>query len=472
MGRAKNKPQTDDLFLPYQRRWIEDDSVLKLIEKSRQVGLTWGTAYRIVRLHALASYKRDSWISSRDEMQAMLFIADCKKFASLLQIAAEDMGLTIVDPAAKTSAYTLRFANGTCIYSLSSNADAQAGKRGNRLFDEFALHPDPKRLYDIGSPGITWGGSLEIISTHRGAQNYFNKLILEVREGGNPKNISLHRVTLQDALDEGFLHKLQSKLPEGDFRQEMDEADYFNYVRSTCSTEEQFMEEFMCQPADDSSAFISYELLMACSRHEYKKNVIHLNKDNNWHALDLTEEVGKYRLDFTGEYYLGMDIARKRDLSAIWLAQKVGSLMLPKLVISLEACRFARQEEVLYSLLEVVQLKRACIDATGIGAQLAERARERFGSKVEDVMFSNSWKEDAATKLHMQMEDRSFLVPLDDHVFADFRSIRKVTTSAGHHRYEGERKNADSHADRFWAAALCNHAQQRPNTWTFAPIAC
>ena len=125
------------------------------------------------------------------------------------------------------TAYTLRFSNGLRIHSMSSNADAQAGKRGDRVLDEFALHPDPRKLYQIAYPGITWGGCLEIFSSHRGSTNYFNELLREITERGNPKKFSLHRVTLEDALDQGFLYKLQCKLPPDDARVQMDEGDYF-----------------------------------------------------------------------------------------------------------------------------------------------------------------------------------------------------------------------------------------------------
>ncbi len=50
------------------------------------------------------------------------------------------------------------------------------------------------------------------ISTHRGSANFFNELVQEAKHKGNPKNVSLHTVTLQTALDEGFLYKLQCKL--------------------------------------------------------------------------------------------------------------------------------------------------------------------------------------------------------------------------------------------------------------------
>ena len=38
-------PDPDALFLPYQEKWIRDTSRLKLMEKARQIGLSWSTAY-------------------------------------------------------------------------------------------------------------------------------------------------------------------------------------------------------------------------------------------------------------------------------------------------------------------------------------------------------------------------------------------------------------------------------------------
>ena len=147
---------------------------------------------------------------------------------------------------------------------MSSNPDAQAGKRGHRLLDEFALHPNAKQLYSIAYPGIMWGGILEMLSSHRGSQAFFNQLIIEAKYKGNPKNISLHKVTIQDALDQGFLEKLQAKLPEDDERQQMDRAAYFDFIRSGCPDEETFLQEYMCVPSDDASSFLPYDLITSC----------------------------------------------------------------------------------------------------------------------------------------------------------------------------------------------------------------
>ncbi|MCB1470888.1 MAG: terminase family protein, partial [Rhizobiaceae bacterium] len=249
MGRAIVVPSNPKaVFLPYQSRWVLDNARLKLMEKGRQIGLSWSTAYATVSRTALETARHDQWVSSRDDIQARLFLEDCKLWAGNLNLAAKDLGEVAIDPDEKHNAYVLRFANSRRIHSMSSNPDAQAGKRGGRVLDEFALHPDPRKLWTIAYPGITWGGSMEVISTHRGSHNFFNQLIREAREKGNPKKLSLHRVTLEDALNDGFLWKLQQSLPADDERQEMSEAEYFDWVKSGAADEESFQQEYMCQP--------------------------------------------------------------------------------------------------------------------------------------------------------------------------------------------------------------------------------
>jgi len=433
MGKAKIIP-APGLFLPFQTAWIQDGSRLKLMEKSRQIGVSWSSAYGIVRRKSLAGAKLDAWVTSRDEIQARLFIEDCKKFAELLNIAAQDYGCQVIDDKGST-AYILQLSNGLKIYSMSSNPDAQAGKRGDRFLDEFALHKDPRKLYSIAFPGITWGGQLEIVSTHRGSANYFNELIREIKEKGNKKGISLHTVTLQTALDQGFLFKLQAKLPPDDPRQEMDEADYFNFIKSGCADAESFLQEYCCMPADDASAFLEYDLIAAC---------------------EMTDQ--KIEVDSAAPEYVGVDVGRKKDLTVIWRNAYTGGRHITQEVIELKNRKFSEQEEILYAVLRRPNMRRCCIDATGIGMQLAERAIDMFGSyRVEAVMFSGPVKEALAYPLRAAFEDKNVLIPFAPEIRADLRAIRKETTAAGNIRFSADRSE-NGHADRFWSLALAIHA--------------
>lgn len=444
MGNAKIKPQNPELlFLDYQRRWIDDTSRLKLMEKSRQIGVSWSTAYGCVERTAPAEARHDQWVSSRDEIQARLFLEDCVKFAKLLNAGAEYLGLQVLDPDRRISAYVLQFANGKRIHSMSSNPDAQAGKRGGRVLDEFALHPDPRKLYSIAYPGITWGGQLEIVSTHRGSANYFAELVQEIKHRGNPKHFSLHRVTLQDALDDGFLWKLQQSLPDDNPIQEMDEAAYFDFIRSGCADEEQFLQEYMCVPADDQGAFLTYDEIARC---EYPAG-------EEWEMNDAGYVAGRQVSDL----YMGVDVGRKRDLTVIWILERINGRFFTRKVVELRDTPFGVQEGVLYGFMALFGLRRCCIDATGLGMQLAERAIEKFGGRVEAVRFSAQVKEALAYPLRAAFEDLALRIPFSNAIRSDLRAVRKTTTAAGNIRFEAE-SGPDGHADRFWALALAIHA--------------
>jgi phage FluMu gp28-like protein len=225
---------------------------------------------------------------------------------------------------------------------MSSNPDAQAGKAGDRVLDEFALSVDPRRLYQISFPGISWGGQMQIFSTHRGSFNYFNELVREITERNNPKGFSFHRVSLEDALSQGFLFKLQQKLPPDDERLAMDETDYFNFMRAGAGDEESFLQEFCCTPADDNTAFLPYDLIAGC---EYKAN-------ESWQT-DL--------LDCKNPIYIGVDVGREHDLTVIWVVEKINDIHFTRRVVEMSRQTLTRRT-CPYELLSLPMVRRCCID--------------------------------------------------------------------------------------------------------------
>ena len=439
-GRAKINPGPT-LLLPYQRKWVLDESPYKLAVKSRQIGWTWATAFGVVVRKSQEGERYDAWVSSRDEGLAQSFVEDCKMFAKTMDVVANYLGTKVIDEHGN-KAHILQLGNGRKINSMSSSPNAQAGKRGDRILDEFALHTDPRLLYSVAETGVRWGGKLEIFSTPRGGENYFNELIDEILHKGNPKGFTFHKVTLQDALDQGLLYRLQTKLPPNDVRQQMDEADYFNYLKSKCADQETFLQEHMCIPSDEQSAFLSYDLIASC---EYPSG-------EDWEKpANLTDP----------ELFVGVDVGRDRDLTVIHVLEKAGSVYYTREIEVMEKASFEAQEKCLYDLLSLPQVKRCCIDQTGIGRQFAERAQQRFGKyKVEGVHFTPAVKEELAYPVRMAFEDRTIRIPNDRLLRADLRAIRKEHTSSGNVRFSADR-GANGHADRFWALALALHATKR-----------
>lgn len=91
MGRAKIKAP-DTLFLPCQAKWIKDQSRMKIAEKARQIGFTWCSSYADMKDTARENNHIDTWITSRDTLQAKLYIQDCLNWAKIFGLVAKDMG--------------------------------------------------------------------------------------------------------------------------------------------------------------------------------------------------------------------------------------------------------------------------------------------------------------------------------------------------------------------------------------------
>ena len=216
---------------------------------------------------------------------------------------------------------------------------------------------------------------------------------------------------------------------------------------------ESFLQEFMCVPADDASAFIPYELIDGC--------------------MYPAGEEWEYTLDqaraCTNPLYAGIDIGRVRDLTSLVIGREVGGHEPdPRNGVDLQGMMFSLQESILYPWIEAC--RRTCIDKTGLGMQFAERAGQRFGtSKVEGVGFSGPVKEDLAYPVRSAFEDKSVRIPFgDDALVADLRKIRKETTASGNIRFVAD-GDKDGHADRFWALGLAMHAGKSGGGFQFAP---
>jgi phage FluMu gp28-like protein len=456
----------DKYFLPFQRDWINDVSPLRMMQKSRQIGASITDAYDSVKKAACVEDAMDVWVSSRDDRQARLYIEDCTKWAKIVQ--SRTYPRIVYANLSDLRAYVLQFASGRRIYCLSSNPNALAGKRGHVKLDEFALHQDQRMLYRVAKPVTQWGGTLSIISTHRGSQSVFSELIRDITERGNPMGWSLHSVPVQKAVEQGLVEKINAKSGGAETREE-----FIARLRAQCIDEEQWLQEYCCTPADESATFITYEMLTSCEEMGLRLMALEeLERYASGGANGIEGPLSSRALRRAGEdesddasargdarptvLYLGLDVARKHDLCVFDVGEKIGDVVWDRLRIEMRGCRFAEIEETLFRLLRLPQVKRACIDATGLGAQLAERAAERFEWKVEPITFTGPMKEELAFGLRGDFEERRLRIVRDDRLVADLRGIKKEVTESGNIRFLGE--SGDSHCDRFWAKALRQQA--------------
>jgi phage FluMu gp28-like protein len=421
-------------FLPYQLHWLADESRIKIWEKSRRIGATFVNAFEDVR-DCVKGNVPSVWFSSADETAGKEYIGYCEKWATIFHMAAENLGETVIDLKRGIKATTLVFANGTKIHALSSNPKGFRSKGGKVILDEYAFHDDPDELWKAAKPCITWGYPLRILSTYNGKSNRYYRMVGDCKKG--KLNWSLHTTTIVDAVAQGLADKIAGRSLSAAERQT-----WLDQERADCGDEDTWLQEYMCVPVDESQAFLTYDLIAKCER------------DDILQPLD----------EIQGDFFVGVDIGRKKDLTVIWGLERAASVKATRILKIMERATFEQQRSALYEILSHRKMRRACIDATGLGMQLAEEAQKDFGRyRVEAVTFTGKIKEAMAYDLRTGFEDVAILVPCEHQVREDLHSVRKTVTAAGNVRFDVASSEASGHADRFWAAALANHAASDPS---------
>jgi phage FluMu gp28-like protein len=435
------------LLCPYQLAWLRDTAPLAIGEKSRRIGWTWTQALGVVlgRLEGGSHY----YHSSADRTASVEFIDDCREWADVANAVAQVSEETAVIADEQISMQVMTFANGWKIVAGTSNPKFFRSKGGAAGLDEFAFHAQGRELFKAAhATAMFWGYPLRIWSTHNGPGSYFNGLIqsakIDPATGKARLKASLHKVTVIDAVEQGIVERIEmrkkklSDVPVPDAKRRQD---WLDELRSTCPDEDTWNEEYLCIPSTDASSLLSYDLIQSCE----------VSNLQLFDAATLPRE--------GGPCYAGFDVGRKRDLSSLWVDEKLGDTYWTRIAQVMSQMNFSAQESVLNTVLANPRVKRLCIDATGIGMQMAERLQQRWGKyRVEAVMFTAPVKSELAMPLRRLFEDKLTRIPMDDAIRADFHAIRKIVTAANNVRLDVDRSDTDGHADRFWSKALAYHA--------------
>lgn len=426
-------------FLPYQVRWLRDQSRLKIVEKSRRVGFTYVQSYEDMLDAARADNPLDVWFSSADESAAKEYILYVAQWARIFNIAATDLGETVISKGDDIKALTVQFATGKRINALTSNPKAFRSKGGKLVLDEFAFHADQEAMWKAARPIITWGYPARILSTYNGKGNRYYRMVSEAKkaltEGRDPL-WRLHTVTIEAAVQEGLADRILGRTLSSAERQAWLDAE-----RESCGDEDTWQQEYMCQPADEASAWLPWELIVSAEH----------------------PDAGKlHGLEAVGECYIGWDVARTQDKSVIWVVQQVGDVLWTRDVHVMRKVSFAEQLAAFDTRMRVYGARRACIDKTGLGMPIVEEAQARWGQyRVEGVTFNGEVKQHMATHGKQQFEDKRVRIPVSRDIRDSHHSVRKVTTAAGNPRFDADRNEA-GHADEFWAHMLALHAAESP----------
>lgn len=153
-----------------------------------------------------------------------------------------------------------------------------------------------------------------------------------------------------------------------------------------------------------------------------------------------------------GLYYLGVDVGRTRDLTAIWLWERVGDVYWTRAIEVFQGVRFRDQYSRIERYLSLPGLQGCWIDKGGIGYHLAEDLEGAYPMLCKGVFLSSKLQASLSQKVRSLVEDDLIRLPDDEEIRRDWRLIRKpIGESLSTDRDES------GHGDRFWAAALALH---------------
>jgi phage FluMu gp28-like protein len=456
----------ESILLPYQRDWIADRAAVKVYEKSRRIGITWSEAADAA-LDAGTSRGSDWWYIGYNHEMALEFVEAAAGWARRFNQAAPTIEqVSIEDEDKDILAYRIRFASGHKIVALSSRPSNLRGKQGVAIIDEAAFHDDLTGLLKAALALTMWGGRIHVISTHNGAANPFNQLVIDIRAGRKP--YSLHRTTLDDALAQG-LYRAICRDSRGQWSAAGESAWRAELAAQYGSDAE---EELFCIPSSSSGMFLPSALIDARMKDEIPVLRWHchagaVERGNAALARDAEDWIGAelvpamVRLDPGLMSCFGEDFGRSGDLTVIWPLQLAPNLVRrTPLLVELRDVPFKQQAQVLFYIVDhLPRFIGGAMDARGNGQYLAEEAALRYGPRIEQVMLSVEWYRENMPRYKAAFEDGKIELPRHADILADHRLLRMQQGIARlpEHRTRGDDGNR-RHGDSAIAGALAYYA--------------
>ena len=400
-------------LLDYQREDVESNARFRWNCWARQTGKSFTKSLR--RILRGLSRKRTQIFLSAGERQSLELMQKARQHCQALKIATDyydkryfrDLGIKQLE---------IVLPGGVRIIGLPANPQTARGFTGDVFLDEFAMHAFDRDIWAAMFPSILRGaGEVDVASTPKGKNNLFFQL------AGNER-FEKSTVTLPDAIARGL---------------DVDAEE----MRRAMADDTLYRQEFLCEFVDEATAFLTYEQIAACV-------------DPTLVLYDSSDALSRE----PRELFVGVDIGRVRDLTVIWVLARGADESVTVAIRELAGAPFAAQFDLISEILSIRRVRRCCIDAGGLGMQLAEQAVERFGEhRVEAITFTTALKSQIASAFRIEVEAGRIRIPNDERVINDWHSVERKMTESGHFRLAAPRKEG-SHADRFWAAALAVHA--------------
>jgi phage FluMu gp28-like protein len=474
--------EVPNVLLPYQARWHEDKSAIRLARKARRVGFSWGAMASESVVEAATSKTAggmDQHYMGYNQAMAAEFIGDCAFFAKAIGTAFSEIDVwrdvvVVENERRDVLRYKIMLASGFRIEALSSNPYNWRGKQGHARIDEAAFHDNLREVVKGALAFRMWGGRVDIVSTFNGENNDFTELCRDVEAGKLPW--SMHTVTFDDALGDGFFRRV-CLIKDKPWSEEA-ETDYRAEIRADYPDAEDAAEELDCIPKRGTGAYFTRMIIEQCwdeslpvishtRPSEFVTDQARIAKTDAWIKdvlLPVIQALPKDR-----RTALGRDFGRSGDLSVDWVLQEdENGIWRTAFILEQRNIPFDVQLHIsLFILRNLPLLQKAFFDARGNGQSHAETAMQEIGAQfVECVMLSTSWYAEWFPKYRAAYEAREIRVPKSEDIVQDHRLVvlrdgRPAVSAAKVKGSDGKDRHGDTAVAGVLAyAAACGDGTQ------------
>lgn len=461
-----------EIFLPYQKEWLEDRSPLKIIEKNRRCGISWTDASDAVLDAAPSNGWANTYYMSFNKDNCRQYIEDAGEWAKKFGEAVSDIEVKeeplLEDDEKSITTFRITFASGAEIMGLPGVPRSLRSKQGNVVLDEAAFFDDFEGVMKAALALVMWGGRIRIISTHNGDSSPFNQLIKDIKSGKN-QEWSLHRITFREAVGQGLFRRICLK--KGDLWTQEAEDEFVEKMYRIYGDNAD--EELDVIPRESGGRYFSRGLLEYCTAEEDSVAIRRLEcSDSFLHKSDFiktkqvkdffSREIRPLLAGCKSPVFFGNDFGRSGDLSIYWFTREETKTSLSTfLLVELKNVPFEQQQLFSDLVTDFLDEKRilggGAMDSRGNGQQIAEHASLRHPGAIVAVMETNAWYAKYGAELHGLMESRDFTVPDDDVSKGDFALVvlKNGIPTIPALRTEDRDSKGLRHGDCASAAMLC-----------------
>lgn len=390
-----------EYFYKYQKEYYADKSRFIIYNKSRQIGISEIAVFK--GLMNCLKNNNDVLFVSSSQRQSNLIMDKVEKFIDIIAIdytalTKQKYKLLVDSKTQKT------FQNKKSIYCLPSNPETIRSFSGDVIIDEFAFHREDKKIYSSLLPVITRGYSISIISTPLGQSNMFYEIYSNENSYKDYKRFSIN---IYQAKEQGFNLDIDS-------------------IRNN-TDEETFRQEYLCEFVDEATSYFTYELLKKCLA-EYDEDSLR------------------------GKTYIGIDVGRTNDLTAISVIVEMGGVFFLKQLETLKNVSFDVQLDIIAEIIRDNSPESIYIDKGAIGMQLAETLEKMFVNCF-GVNFTANFKNELVTNTKKLMEQGKFKFNEDRNIINSFHKIKRTVSSRNNLSFDSVR-DSTGHSDEAWAIML------------------